>query len=128
RLGLFAFFPSTALAKPDKRLSWSYQCLHFSNHDSQSKGPSMGQLYQIVTLPGDGIGPEVMAEAEKILGAVSQIFSLDLRLEAIPCGGKYYLEHGRNRDWPSEAEQRCHDADLILLAAVGWPSPDGPGP
>ena len=40
-------------------------------------------------------------------------------------GGR--LEHG-DRDWPEGAEARCDAADLILLGAVGWPSPTGSGP
>ena len=36
------------------------------------------------------------------------------------------MEHGV--DWPDDADARCRAADLILLGAVGWPSPDGNGP
>jgi isocitrate/isopropylmalate dehydrogenase len=84
--------------------------------------------YDIALLPGDGIGPEVMAESQKILTTLEEIFAFDFRFESIPCGGKYYLEHGRKNDWPEGSQQKCKDADAILLAAVGWPSPDGPGP
>lgn len=88
----------------------------------------MAGPYDIVLLPGDGIGPEVMDQAVAVLKAVQDIYSLDLRFESIACGGKYYLDHGRKSDWPEGSEQRCRQADAILLAAVGWPSPDGPGP
>ena len=47
-------------------------------------------------------------------------------IEDIPCGGQYYLEHG-DLDWPDGSQQKCADADLILLGAVGWPDPEGNG-
>lgn len=80
----------------------------------------------IVLLPGDGIGPEVIEAAKSVLDVVSAIFGLEFSFDEIPCGGAYYLEHGR--DWPETAESRCAAADAILLGAVGAPSPDGPGP
>ena len=83
--------------------------------------------YDIVLLPGDGIGPEVMREARELLGLIARRMGLQLEVEEIPCGGRYYLEHG-TRDWPEGAEERCAAADLILLGAVGWPRPDGKGP
>jgi isocitrate/isopropylmalate dehydrogenase len=88
----------------------------------------MARAYDIVLLPGDGIGVEVMGEAQKVLGALQEMFGFDFRFESIACGGKYYLENGRKRDWPTGSEETCKAADAILLAAVGWPSPDGPGP
>lgn len=88
----------------------------------------MAGPYDIVCLPGDGIGPEVMAQAELVLKATAEIFGLDLRFESIPCGGKYYLETGRQRDWPEGSAQRCRSASALLLAAVGWPDPEGRGP
>lgn len=84
--------------------------------------------YQVVCLPGDGIGPEVMAEGVKVLRAVAEAMRLDFRFEDIACGGQYYLAHGRHRDWPEGSEQKCEKADMILLGAVGWPNPDGNGP
>ncbi len=83
--------------------------------------------YDIVILPGDGIGKEVMAQGEKILQIAAETFGVSLSTETIPCGGEYYLAHG-NRDWPEGSEERCQKADLIFLGAVGWPSPNGSGP
>ena len=82
--------------------------------------------YHLVTLGGDGTGPEVMREGLRVLDAVSSVLGLSWNIEDIPCGGQYYLEHGR--DWPEGAGDRCAAADLILLGAVGWPSPTGSGP
>src|SRR5262245_20741617 len=84
--------------------------------------------YHVVCLPGDGTGPQVMAEGLRVLRAVSKPIGLELDLEEIPCGGQYYLSHGRVSDWPDGSFARCKAADVILLGAVGWPSPDGKGP
>ena len=83
--------------------------------------------YQLVTLGGDGTGPEVMREGLRVLDAVSKIEGIEWSVDDIPCGGHYYLQHG-DRDWPEGAEGRCAASDLILLGAVGWPSPTGSGP
>ena len=82
--------------------------------------------YKLVTLGGDGTGPEVMREGLKVLKAAAKVTGLAFEFEEIPCGGQYYLEHGV--DWPAGSEERCRAADLILLGAVGWPDPKGTGP
>ncbi|MBX7081358.1 MAG: isocitrate/isopropylmalate dehydrogenase family protein [Nannocystaceae bacterium] len=82
--------------------------------------------YQLVTLPGDGTGPEVMREGMRVLEAVSRKLGIEWNNQEIPCGGKFYLEHG-SRDWPEGSEEACAAADLILLGAVGWPDPKGSG-
>lgn len=81
---------------------------------------------KIVTLGGDGTGPEVLREALKCLKVVEAWAGAKFEIVDIPCGGQYYLEHGR--DWPEGSEEKCREADAILLGAVGWPSPDGSGP
>lgn len=83
--------------------------------------------YRITLLPGDGIGPEVMVQARAVLEEVSRGGKIQFELEEIPCGGQFFLRHG-SRDWPEGSEEKCEAADLILLGAVGWPSPDGKGP
>ncbi len=47
----------------------------------------MSQTYKIAVLPGDGIGPEVMAEARKVLGKVSERFGLHFEMEEKLVGG-----------------------------------------
>ena len=85
--------------------------------------------YHIVSLPGDGTGPEVMVQAVHALRAVENAGIAHFRIEEIPCGGQYYLAHGPGgSDWPAGSEEKCAAADAILLGAVGWPSPDGSGP
>ena len=80
--------------------------------------------YDLVLLPGDGIGAEVMAEARALVDVVAQGTGVEFHVDEIPCGGKFFLEHG-SRDWPEGAEERCRAADAILLGAVGWNGPDG---
>jgi len=80
--------------------------------------------YDLVLLPGDGIGVEVVAHARELLDVVAARTGVAFALDEIPCGGRYYLEHG-SRDWPEGAEERCRAADAILLGAVGWNGPDG---
>jgi 3-isopropylmalate dehydrogenase len=82
--------------------------------------------YSIVLLPGDGTGIEVAAQALRVLDLVSRATGVTFDIQEIPCGGQYYLAHGR--DWPEGSEQACAAADVILLGAVGWPAPDGNGP
>jgi 3-isopropylmalate dehydrogenase len=80
--------------------------------------------YDLVLLPGDGIGAEVMAEARTLVEQVSAATGVGFAIDEIPCGGAYYLAHGA-RDWPEGSEQRCRAADAILLGAVGWSGADG---
>jgi 3-isopropylmalate dehydrogenase len=80
--------------------------------------------YDIALLPGDGIGAEVAADARALLEVIAAGTGVGLRVDEIPCGGRFYLQHGQ-RDWPEDAEARCRAADAILLGAVGWNHPDG---
>jgi 3-isopropylmalate dehydrogenase len=72
---------------------------------------------RIVTLPGDGIGPEIMAAARELLAAVGD-FELDERL----VGGASIDEHGTALT--EEVLDACGAADAVLLAAVGGPKWD----
>src|SRR5262249_16961912 len=57
--------------------------------------------------------------------AAAERDSLKLCFDEIPGGAQYFLAHGQ--DWPDGAQQRCVDADAILLGAIGWPAPPGRG-
>ena len=59
--------------------------------------------YDLVLLPGDGIGAEVIAEARTLIEQVSTAIGVPFVLDEIPCGGKFLLGHG-SRDWPEGAE------------------------
>jgi 3-isopropylmalate dehydrogenase len=74
---------------------------------------------KIVSIGGDGIGPEVIREGLRVLEHVGSLFDLSFEIINIPGGGKYYLEHGI--EWPEESFNTCKKADAILLGAVGYP-------
>ena len=76
---------------------------------------------KIVLLPGDGIGPEIMAAARELLAAVG-----DFRLEEHPLGGASIDEHGSALT--DEVLAACREADAVLLAAVGGPKWDTTDP
>ena len=78
----------------------------------------MKNQYTIVILPGDGIGPEVIKQAVNLLEIINHHLGTNFSLINIPCGGKYYLEHGM--EWPKTAFEKCQAADAILLGAVGY--------
>src|SRR5580692_9498350 len=80
--------------------------------------------YDLVLLPGDGIGAEVIGEARVLVELVGRALGVGFALEEIQCGGRFFLEHG-SRDWPEGSEDKCRAADAILLGAVGWNGPDG---
>jgi 3-isopropylmalate dehydrogenase len=75
------------------------------------------ESYSIVALPGDGIGPEVLDCALKVLQTVGRLFQIEFHVESIPCGGHYYVEH--EKEWPDGSFEKCQAADAILLGAVG---------
>jgi 3-isopropylmalate dehydrogenase len=91
---------------------------------SRSPTSTPKDTYDLVLLPGDGIGVEVMGHARQLLDVIARGTGAAFSLDEVPCGGKFYLEHG-SRDWPEDAEVRCRAADAILLGAVGWNGPDG---
>ena len=71
----------------------------------------------IVALPGDGIGPEVTAQATRVLAAVSRQLDLDLRIQEALIGGAALDRTGT--PLPDETLKRCENADAVLLGAVG---------
>jgi len=76
----------------------------------------------ILVLPGDGIGPEIVAEAVKVLNTVNEKFSLDLTIDHGLVGGSAFDETGS--PLPEESLQKAKAADAILLGAVGGPKWD----
>lgn len=78
----------------------------------------------IVLLPGDGIGPEVVSQAERVLNAVGQRFSHRWTFTTCPMGGNAIDSHGT--PLPDETLAACKSSDAILLGAVGGPKWDDP--
>jgi 3-isopropylmalate dehydrogenase len=77
---------------------------------------------QILILPGDGIGPEIMAEAVKVLNLANEKFALGLTLAEDVIGGAAIDRHGV--PLADETLERARAADAVLLGAVGGPKWD----
>ena len=76
----------------------------------------------ILILPGDGIGPEIVAEAAKVLECLRQEHGLDVTLEYGLLGGGAVDELGA--PYPEPTRHQARQADAILLGAVGGPQWD----
>ncbi|MGL4343681.1 MAG: 3-isopropylmalate dehydrogenase [Cellulosilyticaceae bacterium] len=76
-------------------------------------------MYRIVTLPGDGIGPEIVEEAVKVLNQVGKVYGHEFVYEE-QLIGDIALEK-TNCSLPQETIDACHKADAVLLGAVGGP-------
>lgn len=79
---------------------------------------------KIVVLSGDGIGPEVVAEARKVLTAVAGKFDHTFQFDEQLMGGRAIDEVGNSL--PDETVVACKAADAVLLGAVGGPKWDNP--
>jgi len=83
--------------------------------------------HKILILPGDGIGPEIIAEAVKVLECLRQEHGLDATLDDGLLGGCAVDAFGS--PYPDATRRQAHEADAILLGAVGgpkWESMDRP--
>src|SRR5262245_60230417 len=85
----------------------------------------------VVVLPGDGIGPEVVREARRLVDAVAGTDGLEVVWEEHPVGGASIDLDGTALT--EEVLERCRSADAVLLGAVGGPKwdttdPDRPRP
>lgn len=79
----------------------------------------MSKTYHIAVLPGDGIGPEVMAQAYKILEAVRQRFNVRISTSEYDVGGAAIDRQGS--PLPAGTIAGCEQADAILFGSVGGP-------
>ena len=77
------------------------------------------KTFQIAVLPGDGIGPEVMAEARRVLAVVETKFSLKFNFTEARVGGIAIDVDGKAL--PEETIRVCEAADAILFGSVGGP-------
>lgn len=77
---------------------------------------------KIVSLAGDGIGPEIMAAGLEVLEAVAEKIGFSYQVEAHPFGGAGIDSHGH--PLPASTLEAAKSADAILLAAIGGPQYD----
>jgi 3-isopropylmalate dehydrogenase len=75
--------------------------------------------YKIAVMPGDGTGPEVTAEAVKVLKAAAAKFGFKLDLTKFDFGGERYKRTGETL--PDSAVEELRKFDAILLGAIGHP-------
>jgi 3-isopropylmalate dehydrogenase len=86
----------------------------------------MQALYRIALLPGDGVGPEVVAEAVKVLKATEEITGPRFRFQAGLIGG--CAVDATAVPLPAETIAICNNSQAILLGAVGGPQWDSKRP
>jgi 3-isopropylmalate dehydrogenase len=86
----------------------------------------MRPAHRICLLPGDGIGPEITAEAVKVLGVIGSRFGITFEFEEALLGGIAIDETGTAL--PEETLTKAHAADAVLLAAIGGPKWDTTDP
>ena len=75
--------------------------------------------YKIAVIPGDGTGPEVIAEAVKVLESAASKFKFKLDLTWFDFGGERYKKTGETL--PDSAVKELRQFDAILLGAIGHP-------
>ena len=73
----------------------------------------------VAVLPGDGIGPEVTAQAVKVIEKLNSDFNAGLECQSAPVGGAAYDLHGH--PLPPETLELARSSDAVLLGAVGGP-------
>ena len=76
---------------------------------------------KIAVLPGDGIGPEIIEQAKRVLDALRSD-GLPIEMEEAPLGGAAYDQYGQ--PYPDVTQKLAREADAILLGAVGGPQYD----
>jgi 3-isopropylmalate dehydrogenase len=79
--------------------------------------------YTIVCLSGDGIGPEMMAEASRALARVSRLHGFEIEEQHVPFGGDAVRRFGH--PLPAATRAACRNADAILVATTTEPALDG---
>jgi 3-isopropylmalate dehydrogenase len=79
----------------------------------------MSREYNIAVIPGDGTGPEVVAEGIKVLEGLSHKYGLRLKFQTYPFGGEHYLKNGDLL--PDEVIHELKQMDAIYLGAIGHP-------
>ena len=78
--------------------------------------------YKIAVLPGDGIGPEVIEQAVKVLNAVSRKFNHDFKYSYGHVGAIAIDKTGN--PYPDDTHRLCMESDAILFGAIGDPKYD----
>jgi tartrate dehydrogenase/decarboxylase/D-malate dehydrogenase len=75
--------------------------------------------FRIAVLGGDGIGPEVIDQAIRVVDAVAHCDQAKLEWTRFPWNSAYYRQHGRLL--PADGFEQLRQFDAILFGAIGWP-------
>lgn len=81
------------------------------------------KTFSIAVLPGDGIGPEVIAQAVRVLEAVGERFDVRFAFATLPVGAAGVA--AANDPLPAETRAAVTSSEAVLLGAVGDPALDG---
>jgi 3-isopropylmalate dehydrogenase len=100
-------------------LTKSRKALGASRIESRLETINGDNMYKIAVIPGDGTGPEVVAEGLKALKAVSEKFKFKYQLEHYDLGGKRYLK--TKEILPESVLNELKQTDAIYLGAIGHP-------
>lgn len=97
-----------------------------SGPSSESWSCNVKKTYKICCLPGDGIGPEIIAEGKKVLAAVGKRYGVDFQCEDTLIGGAAI--DACDDPLPEETLAAARASDAVLLASVGGPKWDSTDP
>ena len=78
--------------------------------------------YNLVILPGDGIGPEVMAEVRKVIGWLETNAGVSFNIQEDKIGGAAFDEYGT--PFADSTLEKCKKADAVIMGSVGGPQWD----
>jgi tartrate dehydrogenase/decarboxylase / D-malate dehydrogenase len=87
--------------------------------DSRQGNPENMTSYKIATIPGDGIGKEVVPEGIRVLDAAAARFGFSLAWDHLPWSCEHYAK--TSRMMPEDGLQQIRRHDAIYLGAVGFP-------
>lgn len=73
--------------------------------------------FKITTIPGDGIGPEIVAEAQKVLERVAEVYGHSFTFEKVLMGGCSIDAYGE--PLTDETIEKCKAADAVLMGSIG---------
>jgi 3-isopropylmalate dehydrogenase len=77
----------------------------------------MSKIFKLLILPGDGIGPEVMVEVNKVISVISSMFNIQFDIEQDDIGGSAYDRYGVPLS--DETLEKAKSSHAVLLGAVG---------
>lgn len=106
-------------------LNWPFRCNYYLIHkDIEKPSEELTVEARITLLPGDGIGPEIVAEAKRVLDTISEKYGHQFETPSCPMGGNAIDDFGD--PLPPQTLETCKESAAILLGAVGGPKWDDP--